>query len=427
MSTFDKIIGYDTIKDEMRQVCDMIHNKAVYENLGAKLPKGLLLFGDPGLGKTLMAKCFIEDAGLKTYTIRRNKGNDDFIAAITDTFNTAKKNAPSIVFLDDMDKFANEDERHRDAEEYVAVQAGIDEVKNSDVFVIATANEMWKLPDSLTRTGRFDRKIEVQSPTAQDAERIIAHYLKDKKTSENLNIKDLSMMISHSSCAELETIINEAAVLSAYARKDKIDMEDIIQAVLRLQYNAPDNYTKTDAGKKKKVALHEAGHLVVSEAIREGSVGLISIRSSGRSSVGGFTHRCAEFENEIYNVLVSLAGKAAVELYYSDIYTEGCSNDISRAFYILYTLISENGMAGMNMHEAGSDSYHSKMSEGLHVRNEAVIHAEIERYYKMAKDILQKNRQFLEKVTEVLAEKETLVHSDIQKIRQTVTVSPVCI
>ena len=147
MSAFDKVIGYKTIKNELLQICDMIRNKGVYEALGAKLPQGILLYGNPGLGKTLMAKCFVKESGLPAFTVRRNKGNDDFIGSITETFQKAKENAPSIVFLDDLDKFANEDDEHRDAGEYVAVQAGIDEVKHCDVFVLATANNIWKLPD----------------------------------------------------------------------------------------------------------------------------------------------------------------------------------------------------------------------------------------------------------------------------------------
>jgi len=146
MNTFDKIIGYDSIKEELLQIVDMIHNKEIFEDLGAKLPQGVLLAGDPGLGKTLMAKCFIEAAGIPSFTIRRDKGNDDFVGGITETFMKAKENAPSIVFLDDMDKFANEDDRHCDAEEYVAVQSGIDEVKGYDVFVLATVNNFDKLP-----------------------------------------------------------------------------------------------------------------------------------------------------------------------------------------------------------------------------------------------------------------------------------------
>ena len=135
MNEFDKVIGYETIKNELLQVCDMFHNRDIYEKLGAKHPRGILIYGDPGLGKTLMAKCFIAESGLKTFTVRRNKGTDDFVGEITDTFMKAKENAPAIVFLDDMDKFANEDERHCDAEEYVAVQSGIDEVKDGLVQI----------------------------------------------------------------------------------------------------------------------------------------------------------------------------------------------------------------------------------------------------------------------------------------------------
>ena len=267
MSAFDRVIGYETIKNELLQICDMIHNREIYEELGAKLPQGILLYGDPGLGKTLMAKSFIEESGLKAYIVRRNKGNDDFIGDITDTFRKAKENTPCVIFLDDMDKFANEDSDHRDAEEYVAVQSGIDEVKNCDVFILATANEIWKLPRSLVRSGRFDRKIEVQCPTNRDADEIIEHYLSNKKVSETVNMDDLSKMISYSSCAELETILNEAAISAAYKRKPSIEMEDLVKSVLRMKYDSPDNYTKTSAEDMKKTALHEAGHLVVSEVL----------------------------------------------------------------------------------------------------------------------------------------------------------------
>ena len=108
MSAFDKVIGYETIKNALLQICDMIHNKEIYEKMGAKLPHGILISGDPGQGKTLMSKNFIKETGLKSYIIRRNKGNDDFIKDVTETFKKAKENLPSIIFLDDIDKFANE-------------------------------------------------------------------------------------------------------------------------------------------------------------------------------------------------------------------------------------------------------------------------------------------------------------------------------
>ena len=123
MGAFDKVIGYEHIKSELLQVCDMLKNREVYESLGAKLPQGVLLHGDPGLGKTLMAECFIEESGLTSYTVRRAKGKDAFVKHVADVFREARENAPSVILLDDMDKFANEDEAHQNAEEYVAVEA----------------------------------------------------------------------------------------------------------------------------------------------------------------------------------------------------------------------------------------------------------------------------------------------------------------
>ncbi|HIV03465.1 MAG TPA: AAA family ATPase, partial [Candidatus Aphodoplasma excrementigallinarum] len=371
-------------------------------------------------------KSFIEESGLKAYIVRRNKGNDDFIGDITDTFRKAKENTPCVIFLDDMDKFANEDSDHRDAEEYVAVQSGIDEVKNCDVFILATANEMWKLPRSLVRSGRFDRKIEVQCPTNKDADEIIEHYLSNKKVSETVNMDDLSKMISYSSCAELETILNEAAISAAYKRKPSIEMDDLVKSVLRMQYDSPDNYTKTSAEDMKKTALHEAGHLVVSEVLCPGSVGLASLRSTGRDSTGGFIHRCKELSRRPYHVLVSLAGKAAVELYYSDTCASGCQNDINRAFNIIREGLSENATLGFGMIDVATNRF-PDTSENMNSRNEAVTQAELERYMLITKDILLKNREFLEKATAALIEKETLLHSDISILRNNTTITEVAV
>lgn len=245
----------------------MLRNREIYEEMGARLPHGLLLYGDPGLGKTLLARCFVEESGLHTITVRRDKGGDAFIDGITQAFASAKTKAPSIVLLDDMDKFANEDDIHCDAPEYAAVQAGIDDVKDAGVFVIATANDIRKLPSSLRRSGRFDRKIGLQAPTASDAEEIITHYLKTKRVSDSVNMEDLTRMIRYNSCAELETILNEAAVRAAFARKTGIDMEDMVSVVLKQQYGAQEDMPRVSDEVIEKVALYEAGHLVVCEAL----------------------------------------------------------------------------------------------------------------------------------------------------------------
>ncbi len=417
MSAFDKIIGYDEIKEELIEFCDMVNNKEKYEKLGARLPQGIIIYGEPGLGKTLMAKCIMQECDIISFTLRRNKGNDDFVANISETFKAAKENAPSIVFLDDLDKFANEDKDHRDAAEYVAVQAGIDEVKGSDVFVIATANKIWKLPSSLVRVGRFDIQIEVEDPTESDAEEIIKHYLSDKPLSKDVDMDDLSKMISYSSCAELEDILNKAAISAAGKGKDRIEMADLVKAVLKTQYHLPDDFLDDSSEENKRVALHEAGHVVVCEYLNPGMVGLTSIVATSRSELHGFVHQCKSLKRWEDDILVSLAGKAAVELYYSDFCTKGCKDDLRRAHSYIRELMAEEGTLGFGMLDVGMDRG-LETSQSYLARSEAVTHAELEKYMKMVRRILLENRAFLDDVTSKLLERGTLLHSDIRKIRE---------
>ena len=233
---FARVIGYSSIKKELLQIVDILKNPDVYTALGARIPKGLLLDGNPGLGKTLMANCLIEASGLPVYTIRRTSGSNDFLEEIKKAFSDAKENAPAIVFLDDMDKYSNEDGYHRDTEEYVAVQAGIDDVKEYDVFVLATTNEIEKLPPSLVRSGRFDRRIDVRYPSSADCDQIMKYYLSNKKLDPEIDQEDMIRMIQYSSCADLETMINEAAIYAGSARKEYIEMEDLIHVILNGQY-----------------------------------------------------------------------------------------------------------------------------------------------------------------------------------------------
>lgn len=420
MNAFKKVIGYETIKNELMQICDMVHNKERYEKLGARMPSGVLLHGTPGIGKTLMAKCFIEECGLNTYTLRNNKGGDKFVDEITQTFEKAKQNAPAIIFLDDMDKFANDDECHRDAKEYVAIQAGIDSVKDFDVFVIATTNDIRKLPDSLLRSGRFDRTIYMQSPSTDDASKIIEHYLKNKKLSDNVDFNDLCKMMSYHSCSDLETLLNEAAIRAGFNKKDSIDMDDLINAVLRLQYDSPDDLMERDEEEIRKVAIHEAGHLVVSEVIMPGSVGLASIRTTGRSRMGGFIHRCKELKRRPHSIMGLLGGKVAVEMYYSEAVASGCYSDLRRAINSLRDDITENGTNGVAFLEYGNPRY--RLSDKNNDIREAVVHSELERFIFETRNILIQNRAFLEKIADALVEKETLLYSDIKAIRESVEI-----
>ena len=417
MNAFDKVIGYKTTKRELLQLCDMLRNREIYEEMGARLPHGLLLYGDPGLGKTLLARCFVEESGLHTITVRRDKGGDAFIDGITQAFASAKTKAPSIVLLDDMDKFANEDDTHCDAPEYAAVQAGIDDVKDAGVFVIATANDIRKLPSSLRRSGRFDRKIGLRAPTASDAEEIITHYLKTKQVSDSVNMEDLTRMMRYNSCAELETILNEAAVRAAFARKTGIDMEDMVSVVLKQQYGTQEDMPRVSDEVIEKVALHEAGHLVVCEALCPGSVGLASLLPSDENRCGGFIH-CCKGVSDSQSAIIALGGKAAVEMRYAGQVAEGCSDDIACAVNCIREAAAKEGTLGFSLLNVESDSS-SNMSESLNARSEAAVQAELERYYGKARALLAQNEAFLKEITEALVMKKTLLYSDIQAIRGT--------
>lgn len=422
-SAFEQVIGYDAIKRELLQICDMIHHKEIYEKLGAKLPKGVLLYGEPGLGKSLMARCFIEESGLSAYTVRKKKGTEAFIQEIADVFEKARDNAPSIILCDDLDKFSNSDYGHRDSEEYVAVQTGIDEVNGCNVFVIATANDIYKLPESLTRPGRFDRKIEICLPSPDDAKEIVKHYLSGKKLSEEVDLEDIAAMVNYSSCAKLEVILNEASVNAAYAGREKIIMEDFITAVFRLEYEAPDDSVKISAEKMKRIALHEAGHIVLGELLYPGCVGFSSLRVNGKDSKRGYTKRCVDVDSDLYQIIIALGGKAAVELYYADMDDNGAGSDIETAVKYIRSSVSEYGACGIGLIDVETNRSPA-MSESLNTKSEAVVHSLLERYILKTKEILMKNRDFLEKTAKALLEKQTLVKSDIKAIRDSAEITP---
>ena len=282
--------------------------------------------------------------------------------------------------------------------------------------MIATANDVRKLPDSLKRSGRFDRKIELWWPNDKDAREIIRYYLSDKKVAGDVDVEDLAAMLRYSSCADLETVLNEAAIVAAGQRKDRIGMQDLVESVLRMQYNSPDDDAEISYEGMRSVAMHEAGHLVASEVLFPGSVGLASVRSQGRDERGGFTRRCTDLPNRRSQILVALAGKAAVEMHSAETCASGCGSDIHAAAYLIRGGLAENATGGFVTVDV--DTRGDGLSETLNARTETAVQAELERYLMKAKDLLLKNKDFLEQAAEALAEKKTLLHSDIRKLRE---------
>ena len=228
---------------------------------------------------------------------------------------------------------------------------------------------------------------------------------------------DFYKMLTYSSCAELENMINEAAVLAAHARREKIGTNDLAEAVLKSKYKNPNGAIVTVTEDLEKRAFHEAGHLVASEVLCPGSVGLASVRGywHGVSSFrGGFVKPCKDLPEVYDNFIVCLAGKAATELYCADTFTEGCKSDIGRACNRIRDLITENAFCGFGM----VTFRHMDASENLSSRIETVTQALLERYMAEARAILIKHRCFLEKAAKELAEKGFLLSSDVQRIRE---------
>ena len=297
-NAFDKIIGYENIKEELMQITDVLTNPDVYSKLGVAPPAGLLLYGEPGLGKTLMAQCLINACGRYTVTCRKDKPDGDFTKHIKDCFKKAAENAPSILLLDDLDKFSNSDDNRCDTEEYVTVQSCIDEVKGKNVFVLATVNDIRKLPRSLYRAGRFDRIIKITSPTGEDAAKIINYYLSKKKFRVEPDPQFIADVLGGCSCAKLETVINEAGIYAGSERSDIITTEHFIRAAMYIVFNVHENCYSNNAdlckslndanSRSAQVIYHEAGHAVVSEVLNPGSVTIVSVLG-GERSVGGMT------------------------------------------------------------------------------------------------------------------------------------------
>ncbi len=414
MNAFDRIIGYTDIKKEMLRYCDVLKNPERYRNLGVNMPKGILLYGEPGVGKTMMAQCFIEESGCKSYIIRKDRPNGEFVNEIRDTFAKVKEDACAIVFLDDMDKFANEDHLHRDAEEYVAVQACMDDLRDSGVFVLATVNDRYCLPDSLIRAGRFDKVIEMKCPEGEDSRRLMGYFFSKKQVIGDVDIDEISRLMEGRSCAELETVINEAGIYAGFDKRGRIEQRDIIKACMRMIFDAPETVDSVGEKYLRIFAVHEAGHAVVSEILEPGSVSLVSVcRYSGATEGVTVIRRPKDYKisktAQEHEVTRKLAGKAATEMVFGLI-DVGCNKDLQEAFGLVTEFVDNYCSYGFNAFEGSNSSGY------LLENRDRAVSQEMDKYYLQAKQIIAENRGMLDAVAHELVEKKTLTHRDIKAI-----------
>ena len=414
MSEFDKVIGYKDIKAELIRYADVLKNPEKYSKLGVALPSGLMICGEPGLGKSLMAKCLIAESGCKVFTLRKDKPNGDFVNLIKETYDNAKKESKAIVFLDDIDKFANEDNTHRDAEEYVAVQSCIDECKGHNVFSLATANDQYCMPDSLLRAGRFDKVIEVEAPEGKDAEAIIRHFLQSKQMMGDIDTEEIFRLMEHRSCAELEMVINEAGIYAGFEGKEQIDHEDIVRACMRILFESPESTESLEFDEMKRIAVHEAGHAVVAEILNPGSVSIISICKHW-GNIGGLTkvhrpRRIYSHEEAFGRATEGLGGKAAMAVVYG-IEEVGCSEDLENVHNTISAYIASDCVMGFESYcRMDSSSYTCE-------KRDRTVALEKERHYQLAKRIIAENRGLLDAIVDALMDHKTVTFREMQEIK----------
>ena len=418
MDKFDeKVIGYDSIKETLRQIADVLKRPEAYKEKGVSIPRGLLMESAPGLGKSLMASILMEESGRKSFVFRRINEGNTFLVEMKDIFDVAKEEAPSILLLEDLNLYVESNSPY--APEWACLQACIDETSDADIFVIATTNDTRYMPQSLLRPGRFDYILNLNPPLGKTAENIVSYYLRDKNLAKDVQISDIVKAMPQVSCATLETVMNLAAINSVYRDHAHVQKEDIIDALLKVVYNLRKADCEEDPQEHQMIAVHEAAHAVVGEVLHSGSIGIITIRGS-HGAIGGMESGFAvyakseeEFQDEI---IKTLAGKAGTALIYG-IMDIRAAADIKKADQLLDIWLCHFAGGGFS----GVEPSENRLSEPRLSYNEAIKSAKLEELYRRAYKILYDNRDFLLAVQKELLEHETLLNSDLAKIRESCT------
>ncbi len=441
--TFVDVAGVDEEKEELQEIVEFLKSPKKFTDMGARIPKGVLLVGAPGTGKTLLAKAVAGEAGVPFFIISGSDFVEMFVGVgasrVRDLFDQAKKNAPCIVFIDEIDAVGRQrgaglggghDEREQTLNQLLVEMDGF--AANEGVIVLAATNRPDILDKALLRPGRFDRQIVVSSPDVGAREQILEVHARKKKLAEDVDLKTIAKNTSGFSGADLENILNEAALLAARRNLKEIGMAEIEDAMVKVTMG-PEKKTRVRSEKEKKlVAYHEAGHAVVSKFLpTQDDVHQISIIPRGMA--GGYTmYRPSEdksfmSKSEMEETIVSLlGGRVAESLILNDIST-GASNDIERASKIARDMVSKYGMSdvvGAIMFGAGQEEVFLgrdlAQSKNYSEQTAAVIDAEtkkiIDKAYKRAEDILREHIDKLHVVAGILLEKEKIDGEEFARI-----------
>ena len=440
---FADVAGLVEEKEELFEIVDFLKNPMKYIKLGARIPKGVLLVGEPGTGKTYLSKAVAGEAGVPFYTISGSDFVEMFVGVgasrVRDLFQTAKKNAPCIVFIDEIDAVGRQrgaglgggnDEREQTLNQLLVEMDGFSQ--NEGIIVMAATNRPDILDKALLRPGRFDRNIYVSLPDVKAREAILEVHAKNKKLDEDVDLENIAKKTVGFSPADLENLLNEAALLTARENLDKIPMRLVQEASIKV-VAGPEKKSQTVIEKERKiVAYHEAGHAIVSHYTDElYPVNMITIVPRGRA--GGFTEYLPKEDfnyttkSMMENMLKSLlGGRIAEEIIFKDIST-GASNDIERATDLAKNMVTVYGMSDklgpVCYDNEGENVFIGRDYGRTKVYSEEVQYAidqEIKDFILKAKEeatqILLEHKDKLEKLAQTLLEKETINRKEFLEV-----------
>ena len=440
---FSDVAGADEEKEELEEIVEFLKDSKKYEELGARIPKGVLLVGPPGTGKTLLAKAVAGEAGTPFFSISGSDFVEMFVGVgasrVRDLFEQAKKNAPCIVFIDEIDAVGRHrgaglggghDEREQTLNQLLVEMDGFG--INEGVIILAATNRPDILDPALMRPGRFDRRVVVSYPDIKGREEILKVHSKNKPIDEAVDLKDIAKTTPGFTGADLENLLNEAALLAARKNYKSITMEEIKEANYKVMMG-PEKKSRVINEKEKRItAYHEAGHAIAVRAVSTTvKVDRVTIIPSGRA--GGFTSFKPDEDRQyttkaqlVEQIIVALGGRAAEELILGEVST-GASSDLKHANSIARDMITKYGMSeelsnlvfGDENDEVflGKSYAHARnYSEEISSKIDGEVKKIIDGAYSRVKDILTINRKQLEDITTALLEKERIDSDEFEEI-----------
>ena len=445
--TFADVAGADEEKEELQEMVDFLKNPRNYTELGARIPKGVLLVGPPGTGKTLLAKAVAGEAGVPFFSISGSDFVEMFVGVgasrVRDLFDQAKKVAPAIVFIDEIDAVGRHrgaglggghDEREQTLNQLLVEMDGF--AVNEGIIVMAATNRRDILDPALMRPGRFDRQVTVNYPDQNGRVAILKVHSKGKILDENVDLDNIAKRMPYATGADLENVMNEAAILAARARKKKIDQQLLIDAIARVQMGPEKKSHKVNEKDRRMVAVHEGGHAIVGHLL-EGcdEVHLITIVPRGQAAGHTLALPAEEHDNMsrsqlLDQITMMLGGHAAEEIGLGEIYT-GSSSDLKRATEICRKMVTQFGMSdNIGTIYLGSDQevfvgmefgQSREYSEEIAAKIDREVASILAKCYEQAKKILSDNKDKLELLAQSLLEQETLNRAEFVSLMETGT------